>query len=155
MKDQLFSLIRHLLTGLAGVGVFLVSKGAMAPADASVVDAAGTDLANALAALVAVAITRILFFFVGKYAPGLAPLLGGQDKTGSGTASGGGLVPLLLGMAAAGLVVTLPSCSSVFEAGTPVTTSVFYRDPSGAKGGISFTGIPKAAPVKPDSKSAL
>jgi carbon monoxide dehydrogenase subunit G len=61
---------------------------------------------------------------------------------------------LMLGGTAAALIGSLPSCASL-EAGTPVTTSFYYRDASGAKGGISFTGIPKARLVKPGSKSGI
>jgi type IV secretory pathway TrbL component len=44
-------------------------------------------------------------------------------------------------------VLGLNSCAGFVE-GTPVTTSFFYRDRSGAKAGLSVTGIPKAPEIK-------
>lgn len=142
MKDKLLSAFRHLLTGLAGLGGFLLSKGVIAAEDAPSVDAAGDELAQAASAILAIVAMRLILFLVGKYAPGLAPLVSGagnpiaHDKAGGGTSSGGSLVPLLLGMAVVLPVVgSLPSCR--LADGYKVTGSAYYGN-SDAKAGIRF-----------------
>lgn len=105
MKTILLSYLRHALTALAGLGGFLAAKGVVAPADAAGLDAAGANLAEALAVICAAALARGVMYLLARFkipasagAFGFAPLLG------------------MVGTAAA-VGILLPSCA------TTVTTT--------------------------------
>jgi hypothetical protein len=66
--QQATSILRHLLTFLAGLGALLAARGLIAPQDAPAVDAAGSSLIEPLAlilAAVAVAVVRLLMAWCG------------------------------------------------------------------------------------------
>jgi hypothetical protein len=143
MQAHLLSLFRHLLTGLSGLGAYLFTQGLIQAGDAPAVDAAGQQLVEPVAAVLAMVLTRVILFQVGRYFPSLAPLLSGQSpiahdgQPSKGSESGGNLLPLLIGMAAALLVVSLPSCRAVEDYDL---TGSAYLGSSDAKAGLKFEG---------------
>ena len=154
LAEKLASYVRHLLTGIAAIGGFLVSLQIIAPDDAAEVNAAAAKLVDPLVALlVAVAVCAVRFAIarLGKRFPvfaGAAERIStdGENADGGNRGGFGGGLPLFL-LAAGSLcmVSTLPSCS-----GVPLTGSLSYRDPkSGAKGGLVFEpGAPPRASVR-------
>ncbi|WAC18868.1 hypothetical protein OVA24_16680 [Luteolibacter sp. SL250] len=140
--NQLTTHLRHLLTGLAGIGTYLATLTPVDPATVTQINDAGKDLVDPLAAffaLLAIVAVRLVIAALGKVFPSLGERLG---NAASGGMSGGASV-LLISMAAAvgGL---LPSCADY-----PMTGGVFYRHPeSGAKAGLTFE------PGKPPSYTA-
>lgn len=83
MKTILLSSLRHALTALAGLGGYLAAKGAVAPEEAAGLDAAGANLAEALAVIAAALLARLAIYLLAKIkfpvaagAFGLAPLFG-------------------------------------------------------------------------------
>lgn len=143
MQAHLLSLLRHLLTGLSGLGAYLFTHGLIEAGDVTAVDASGAQLAESLAAVLAMVLTRVILFLLGRYAPALAPLVSGQSpiahdgQPSKGSESGGNLLPLLIGMAAALLVVSLPSCRAVADYDL---TGSAYLGSSDAKAGLKFEG---------------
>lgn len=143
MQAQLLSLFRHFLTGLSALGAYLFTHGLIQAGDAPAVDATGAQFAESLAVILAVVVTRVILFLLGRYAPALAPLLSGQSPVASqgqqstGEGSGGNLLPVLIGMAAALLVVSLPSCRLASD--YDLTGSAYIGD-SDAKAGLKFEG---------------
>jgi hypothetical protein len=128
--NQITSFLRHLFTGLAGIGTYLATLTPVDPATVTQINDAGRDLVDPLAAffaLLAIVAVRLVIAALGKVFPSLGDRLG---NAASGGMSGGASV-LLISMAAAvgGL---LPSCADM-------TGGVFYRDPeTGAKAGLKF-----------------
>jgi len=141
--NQLLSLIRHSLTGLAGLGTYLATVTPVDPATVDQVNKAGADLVDPLAgllALVAMIAVRLLISALGKVFPSLGERLG---NAASGGMSGGASV-LLISMAAAvgGLLPSCKTLSKIEEIAReyPATASIYYRDPkSGAKAGLTAT----------------
>ncbi len=97
MKDSILSLVRHLFTGLAGLGGFLVSKGLAAPEDAAQIDTAGASLADALAVILAIVLARLVVMLLGRWSGGGAMTLTGAS--------------LAVGTGAGALAICPPSCS--------------------------------------------
>jgi len=143
MQAQLLSLFRHLLTGLSALGAYLFTHGLIQASDAPAVDATGAQFAESLAVVLAVVVTRVILFLLGRYAPGLAPVVSGQNPIArhgtpsEGSESGGNLLPLLIGMAGALLVVSLPSCRLAKDYDL---TGSAYIGSGDAKAGLKFEG---------------
>lgn len=97
MKDSILSLVRHLFTGLAGLGGFLVSKGMAAPDDAAQLDTAGATLADALAVILAIVLAKLVVMLLGRLGGGGAMTLTGAS--------------LAVGTGAGALAICPPSCS--------------------------------------------
>ncbi len=132
MKDMLLSILRHSMTGLAGLGGFLVSKNLADAGDAPALDAAGATLADTLAVVLAVVLARLVIFLVGK--------LGGS----SSSAGAAGTV-LVIGLAGV-LGFLLPACSPAqLDAVKQTPVKVCYVDEDGnqvcysTKDGVSAT----------------
>lgn len=96
MKDNILSIVRHLFTGLAGLGGFLVSKGLAEPGDGAALDAAGASAADALAVIVAIVAARLALKALGRW-------------SGGGTTLSGAF--LAVGTGAGALAICPPSCS--------------------------------------------
>jgi hypothetical protein len=128
--NQIASSIRHLLTGLAGIGTYLATLTPVDPATVNQINDAGKDLVDPLAAffaLLAIVAVRLVIAVLGKIFPSLGERLGNAASGGmSGTAS---ILLISTAVAVGGL---LPSCAGM-------TGGVFYRDPAtGAKAGLKF-----------------
>lgn len=123
MKDSILSLVRHALTGLAGLGGFLASKSLVDAGDAAAVNAAGASLAEAMAVILAAMLARLVIYAVARFSPS------------SNSQANGWAWVCCIGVAGTAAVGTLSSCSSY-----PITGSIMYRDPgSGAKAGLAFS----------------
>jgi len=140
--NQIASTIRHLLTGLAGIGTYIATLTPVDPATVSQINDAGKDLVDPLAAffaLLAIVAVRLVMRVLGKIFPSLGERLGDAVSGGmSGTAS---LLLICTAVAVGGL---LPSCKALSE--YPLKGGFYYRDPgTGAKAGLTFE--PGKAPV--------
>lgn len=99
--------LRHYITFLAGIGGLLLSWHLIAPEDVAKANDAGVALIEpltVLAGLIGAGVTRLAITWVGKmFSHGT-----GESSQGSS----GGMLPCVLGLAAAGsLIVSLSSCS--------------------------------------------
>jgi hypothetical protein len=107
MKSQFASLIRHLLTCLAGIGGFLLEAGLIDSTQVAQANEAGAALVDPMAilcGLAAAGLARVAIGCLGKIFPALAAKISG--------ASGGALPLWLLVMTAGALVMgCLPSCT--------------------------------------------
>lgn len=92
MKEQITSAIRHALTFLPALGVFLVSKGWLEPAEGVALDKELAELLSVAAGLAGAAISRLIMFAIARFAPHLRGIFGG---------SSGGTLPLWAMTAAA------------------------------------------------------
>ena len=104
MKTYLASISRHAFTALAGLGGLLFSKGLIAEADVSQVNASGVSLGAALAVILTAIVGRVALTLLGKVFTGAAGESGGM--------SGGASLLVMCG-AAVGLLGALPSCSAL------------------------------------------
>lgn len=136
--NRITTQIRHFLSGLAGLGTYLVSLGMLNEGSAAQVNDAGGALIDPLAGLlaaIAIAVSRELMIQLGKRFPIFSKFSDGEDNDGVSRPSGGsgGIVPLGLILFIG--VLFLPSCSGEY----PLTGSITFRDPNtGAKGGLVF-----------------
>lgn len=137
------SLIRHILTYLAGLGGFLFAHGIIPAESVDAANQAGSALVDPLAVLgglLAAAALRLAIFLLGKIFPAWAAKLGSES---------GGMTLLMVGLATAALMGALPSCSAT-PGEYPVTGTVSFKDAaSGAQVGLSIGSPPaKARRVK-------
>jgi hypothetical protein len=116
MKELLQSLVRHMLTFLAGLGTTLHAAGLIGVEDVSQVNQEGITLQTVLAGLLVMVLMRLAVRFGGK-------LFAAHKEDGQ---NGSGALLLLLGVA--GLSgMGLPSCSSTGE----VMVRGSYQDAQG------------------------
>lgn len=117
MKNSILSILRHSLTGLAGLGGFLASKGLADAGDAASLDAAGVSLADALAVIAAAVLARMALWAMGKVF---------SSDTSAGVAGWIGLAGFL--------GFSLPACSpQQMDALKQTPVKVCYIDKSGAQ----------------------
>ena len=134
MKTILLSYLRHALTALAGLGGFLAAKGAVDPADAAGLDAAGANLAEALAVIAAALAMRLFIYLMGKL----------RVPSSVGTF---GFVPLLGMVGLAGLaVLALPGCATTVTKttlpdGTVVEVTAKASDPAALDAATAVSGM--------------
>ena len=138
MKETLKSLVRHLLTFLVGLGATLESTGLIGADDVTAANAAGVQLQDVLAGLVAMICARLFLHFGGKLFSGNS-VSDSKDK---------GLNGLLLFLGMAGLFMGLPSCTPAqLEAAKAMPVKACYTDDAGnracysSKGGIELEVI--------------
>jgi len=131
MKDQILSLLRHAVTGLAALGTLLATKSLIAPEDVAVVNDSGASLGSAVVVIVGAILARLALTGLGK----LFPKTDGEHTSNGGS---GGRLPLwmLVGTAAA-LMTTLPSCS--MPEGYNLSGSAYLTD-GDDKAGLKFEG---------------
>ena len=104
MKNYISSLLRHVTTALASLGVFLLSVGWIVEGDVTQVNAAGVTLGAAAVVIFTAIISRVLLTLTGKM------FTGGAGEASA--ASGGARSLLLLGTVSALAGWGLTSCSS-------------------------------------------
>jgi hypothetical protein len=138
--NQLTTHLRHLLTGLAGIGTYLATKTPVDPATVDQINDAGKDLVDPLAAffaVLAIVVLRLVMRLLGKLFPSLSERLG---DVASGGLSGRASLLLICTVAAVGGL--LPSCKTFdrlqeIAREYPATVSIYHRDPkTGAKAGL-------------------
>lgn len=111
MKDTITSLVRHLFTFLAGLGMLLHSAGLIGADDVQKVNADGVTIQGVLSSILVVILSRLMLKYGGKFL--------GKGDTGS--------VGLFLCMAA--VFGLLPSCTPAERESIPVRAS--YVDKRG------------------------
>ncbi len=131
MKELLQSLVRHLLTFLAGLGTTLHAAGLLGAEDVAQVNAQGLTLMTVLTGVIMAVLMRLIMKFGGK-------VISAHKEDGS---SPGSLL-LLLGVAGLALL-GLPSCTpEQREVARSVPIKACYTDKDGnracysSKGGI-------------------
>lgn len=123
MKETIRSVIRHALTGVGSFVSYLLKQGWITAEEAAQLAPALDKLLDVLAVVLGAVVSRLVILGLGKISFGKAL----AEKFG---------VLMIGGLAAAGVAITLPSCS-VLE-GVDVDGKIYYRHESGAKGGITF-----------------
>lgn len=138
MKETITSILRHAVTGLAGLGGLLAAKGWIAPDDTAAVDAAGANLGAALVVIGSAVAVRLLMMGLAKF-PTLFRLGAGETKGGTGNGASGGAALLLLVSTAAGFMGCLPSCAPGQLSNVPIRIGIVGPDGSvsySSKGGL-------------------
>jgi hypothetical protein len=144
-RSSLLALLVTALAFLGGLGGVLGSKQVIAQTDVAAVNDFGKSLIAPLAGILLAVVGGVLAKVLHVHF--LLPSSSDDGKKDDTTPPGGGL-PLVLFLGTMAVLMTgLPSCST-FEPGSPVTTSFFYRDASGAKSGLTFTSVPKIHATK-------
>jgi hypothetical protein len=130
MKETLQSLVRHLLTFLAGLGTTLHAAGLLGAEDVAQVNEQGLTLQAVIAGVIVAILMRLVMTFSGKLV---------SAHVNDGRNDGGSLL-LLLGMAGL-LGLGLPSCSrEQMQAVKAVPIKACYTDKNGNKACYSSKG---------------
>jgi hypothetical protein len=124
MKPIIATSLRHAFTALAGLGGFLLARGAIGADDVQSVNAAGASLGDALSVIAAALVARLMVWLSGMIVTGGAPSVKSLSLC------------LCIGTLAVG---GLPACSAY-----PVTASLSYQDArTGTAAALSSTFQPR------------